>query len=113
MMQSTMMITMITMMMLMLTIKMSKKNKFSQEKNSPFECGFSFFYSSRKPFSIQFFMVAMMFLIFDIEISMILPMMTTKMNNMKEWLVISLISMIMLTFGLIHEWKNGMIEWSK
>nr|YP_010990649.1 NADH dehydrogenase subunit 3 [Klapperibrachys cremeri]WOW99080.1 NADH dehydrogenase subunit 3 [Klapperibrachys cremeri] len=97
----------------MFTIVLSKKTKMSREKNSPFECGFSPFSSSRKPFSTHFFLIATLFLIFDIEISIILPMTTTKMTNMQEWMFTSTTTMMILMLGLIHEWKNGMLEWSK
>nr|UCC42866.1 NADH dehydrogenase subunit 3 [Geisha distinctissima] len=103
----------ITNMVFMLTMTISKKKKMSREKNSPFECGFSNLVSARKPFSIHFFLVATLFLIFDIEISIILPMYNSKMTNTKEWMYSSLMTIMILTMGLIHEWKNGMLEWSK
>nr|YP_010990610.1 NADH dehydrogenase subunit 3 [Suva longipenna]WOW98937.1 NADH dehydrogenase subunit 3 [Suva longipenna] len=104
---------MILLIMFILTTKLSKKKKSSREKSLPFECGFSPFSSARKPFSIQFFLMAMMFLIFDIEISMILPTLSTKMINLKEWLMFTTIMLMILILGLMHEWKNGMLEWKK
>nr|QWZ47762.1 NADH dehydrogenase subunit 3 [Loxocephala perpunctata] len=100
-------------MMFLLTILMSKKTKMSREKNSPFECGFSPFSKSRKPFSTHFFLIATLFLIFDVEISIILPMTSTKMSNLAEWMTSSMLTIFILLIGLIHEWKNGMLEWSK
>nr|YP_010381663.1 NADH dehydrogenase subunit 3 [Cylindratus longicephalus]UDL72038.1 NADH dehydrogenase subunit 3 [Cylindratus longicephalus] len=97
----------------MLTMMISKKSKLSREKNSPFECGFSAMSSARKPFSTHFFLIAMLFLVFDIEISILLPMYSIKMSNLTEWFSSSLTIMIILMLGLIHEWKNGMLEWSK
>nr|YP_010170674.1 NADH dehydrogenase subunit 3 [Pyrops candelaria]ACH42493.1 NADH dehydrogenase subunit 3 [Pyrops candelaria]QRZ60681.1 NADH dehydrogenase subunit 3 [Pyrops candelaria] len=112
------MMTMMTMMtivsmVMMMTMTISKKSKFSREKNSPFECGFSKMSSSRKSFSIHFFLVATIFLIFDIEISMIMPMFSTKMVKMEEWMLSSSITIIILMTGLLHEWNSGMLEWSK
>nr|UAT98545.1 NADH dehydrogenase subunit 3 [Neoalcathous huangshanana] len=98
---------------MMLTMMISKKSKFSREKNSPFECGFSKMSSSRKSFSIHFFLIATIFLIFDIEISMIMPMFSTKMVKMNEWMISSSITILILMLGLMHEWKSGMLEWSK
>nr|AZZ89068.1 NADH dehydrogenase subunit 3 [Plectoderini sp. SX-2018] len=113
-MMSTTMITMLILTtMLMTTFFMSKKTKMSREKNKSFECGFSKFSSARKPFSTHFFLIAMMFLIFDIEISMILPMYSTKMIKLNEWMFTSTIIVMILIMGLYHEWKNGMLEWSK
>nr|YP_010580859.1 NADH dehydrogenase subunit 3 [Pyrops clavatus]UAT98597.1 NADH dehydrogenase subunit 3 [Pyrops clavatus]UZT27044.1 NADH dehydrogenase subunit 3 [Pyrops clavatus] len=103
----------ILMMMLIITMMISKKSKFSREKNSPFECGFSKMSSSRKSFSTHFFLIATIFLIFDIEISLIMPMFSTKMVEMNEWMLSSAITIIILMLGLIHEWMSGMLEWSK
>nr|QWS05464.1 NADH dehydrogenase subunit 3 [Zecheuna tonkinensis] len=97
----------------LITIMISKKKKMSREKMTPFECGFSNLSSSRKSFSIHFFLIGTLFLIFDIEISIILPMANTKMTNNNEWLISSTITILILMIGLIHEWKNGMLEWSK
>nr|UAT98532.1 NADH dehydrogenase subunit 3 [Limois sp. WW-2021a] len=106
-------VTMITMSIMMITMTISKKTKMSREKNSPFECGFSKMSPTRKSFSTHFFLIATIFLIFDIEISMIMPMFSTKMVNMNEWLTSSAITIMILMMGLIHEWKMGMLEWSK
>nr|YP_010270661.1 NADH dehydrogenase subunit 3 [Pochazia discreta]UJY97593.1 NADH dehydrogenase subunit 3 [Pochazia discreta] len=103
----------ITMVIFLITILISKKTMMSREKNSPFECGFSNMSSARKPFSSHFFMIGILFLIFDIEISIILPMTNTSMNNMQEWLMSSMVTMVILMAGLINEWKTGMLEWTK
>nr|AZZ89172.1 NADH dehydrogenase subunit 3 [Betatropis formosana] len=107
----TMMIIMTSM--LMITSTISKKKKMSREKNKAFECGFKKISSARNPFSTHFFLIAMMFLIFDIEISMILPMYSTKMIKMNEWMITSTAVMLILISGLYHEWNNGMLEWAK
>nr|YP_011014855.1 NADH dehydrogenase subunit 3 [Gergithus yunnanensis]WQB38536.1 NADH dehydrogenase subunit 3 [Gergithus yunnanensis] len=110
---STLMMVTIINIFLLLTMAISKKTKMSREKNSPFECGFSPMSSTRKPFSIQFFLMATMFLIFDIEISVILPMTSTKMTNMMEWITTSSMTITILMMGLMHEWKSNMLEWTK
>nr|QZI85957.1 NADH dehydrogenase subunit 3 [Sycanus falleni] len=91
----------------------SKKSILDREKMSPFECGFDPKSSSRMPFSIQFFLLAVLFLIFDIEIVIILPMIIVmKSSVMKIWfMTVSLFIMILL-FGLYHEWNNGVLEWA-
>nr|UAT98584.1 NADH dehydrogenase subunit 3 [Penthicodes variegata] len=104
---------MLLMMMLKITITMSKSSKMMREKNSPFECGFSKMSPTRKSFSTHFFLIATIFLIFDIEISMIMPMFSTKMLSMKEWMFSSSMTIMILMMGLVHEWKMGMLEWSK
>nr|YP_010381702.1 NADH dehydrogenase subunit 3 [Augilina triaina]UDL72077.1 NADH dehydrogenase subunit 3 [Augilina triaina] len=96
-----------------LTMLISKKTKLSREKNSPFECGFNSMSSPRKSFSTHFFLIATIFLIFDVEISIILPIYQTKLSIMKEWMISSMIILMILIMGLIHEWKNGLLDWSK
>lgn len=59
--------------MIFLASLLSKKINFDREKTSPFECGFDPINSSRLPFSIRFFLIIIIFLIFDIEIALILP----------------------------------------
>nr|QUL61656.1 NADH dehydrogenase subunit 3 [Orthopagus splendens] len=99
--------------MMLLTMMISKKKNMSREKNSPFECGFSNMSSPRKYFSTHFFLIATIFLIFDMEMSIILPMFSTKMIKINEWFYSSLLTMMILMLGLMHEWKNGMLEWTK
>nr|ACF71034.1 NADH dehydrogenase subunit 3 [Lycorma delicatula] len=98
----------IIILMMIITMVITKKNKMSRDKNPPFECGFSKMTSTRKSFSTHFFLVATVFLIFDIEISMIVPMFSTKMVNMDEWLISSTITIMILILGLMHEWKIKM-----
>nr|YP_009472914.1 NADH dehydrogenase subunit 3 [Nabicula flavomarginata]AST10132.1 NADH dehydrogenase subunit 3 [Nabicula flavomarginata] len=101
-----------TVLMAMCTI-ISKKSIMDREKMSPFECGFDPKSSSRMPFSIQFFLIAMLFLIFDIEIVIILPMVITlKYSVIYMWMSTVIVFMIILIVGLYHEWNNGVLEWA-
>nr|YP_010381598.1 NADH dehydrogenase subunit 3 [Neosymplana vittatum]UDL71973.1 NADH dehydrogenase subunit 3 [Neosymplana vittatum] len=110
---SSISIFIITILVFILTMIISKKTKMSREKNSPFECGFSSLSSPRKSFSSHFFLIATIFLIFDVEISIIIPMFNMKMSIVKEWMISSTLIIMILMLGLMHEWKNGMLEWSK
>nr|WOW98976.1 NADH dehydrogenase subunit 3 [Cixiidae sp.] len=102
------------MMMSMLIFLISKKSKMDREKSSPFECGFSSMSSARMPFSIHFFLISMIFLMFDIEITLMLPISySKKFLSLNEWMETSMAIMILVTYGLYHEWTNGMLEWSK
>uniref|UniRef100_A0A6M9ZX11 NADH-ubiquinone oxidoreductase chain 3 n=1 Tax=Mileewa margheritae TaxID=700721 RepID=A0A6M9ZX11_9HEMI len=92
----------------------SKKSIIDTQKSSPFECGFNPTSYKRLPFSIHFFLIAVIFLIFDIEIIIIVPVIfTLKTSFMIDWIntVTSLIMVLIL--GLYHEWKNGMLKWTK
>lgn len=83
------------------------------EKNSPFECGFDPKGHSRLPFSIHFFLVAVIFLIFDVEITIIIPIPINKiLINIKYWTVLNIFFILILIMGIIHEWKQGALQWA-
>nr|UPL65811.1 NADH dehydrogenase subunit 3 [Brachyrhynchus triangulus] len=97
--------------MIMCTI-ISYKMNTNREKSSPFECGFDPMSSPRKPFSIQFFLISLIFLVFDVEIAIILPMiLMIKTSSMWELMMIMLSFLIILIMGLYHEWNNGALKW--
>nr|AQP29203.1 NADH dehydrogenase subunit 3 [Cyrilliotermes angulariceps] len=98
---------------MMLTTLISKKMNEDREKSSPFECGFDPKNSARLPFSSRFFLIAVIFMIFDVEIALLLPMPITMMtSNMKSWMMISSAFLLILIIGLYHEWNQGSLEWS-
>nr|YP_010272348.1 NADH dehydrogenase subunit 3 [Parascaphoidella transversa]UKE80332.1 NADH dehydrogenase subunit 3 [Parascaphoidella transversa] len=108
-----MLISLILMAIIMLILAVSKKAIMDSQKATPFECGFNPMSYSRIPFSIHFFMIAVIFLIFDIEIIMIMPMiLTVKTTMIKYWVLTSISFIMILALGLVHEWKNGMINWT-
>nr|YP_002970715.1 NADH dehydrogenase subunit 3 [Enithares tibialis]ACJ69540.1 NADH dehydrogenase subunit 3 [Enithares tibialis] len=103
----------ISMTLMMMCTIISKNMIMDNEKMSPFECGFDPKSSARIPFSIQFFLIAMLFLIFDIEIVIILPMVITlQVSVVKTWFLTTTLFIIILMLGLFHEWKNGVLEWT-
>nr|WID87035.1 NADH dehydrogenase subunit 3 [Carausius sp.] len=116
-MMSVMVMTIITliisMLLMLLNTIISKKSTNDREKMSPFECGFDPKSPSRTPFSLKFFLIAMIFLIFDIEIALMLPMIPTMMINMKQWMMTTLIFITILMIGLYHEWNQGALNWTK
>uniref|UniRef100_A0AAU8G9D0 NADH-ubiquinone oxidoreductase chain 3 n=1 Tax=Colposcenia aliena TaxID=3101724 RepID=A0AAU8G9D0_9HEMI len=86
--------------------------KLNREKMSPFECGFDNISKSRNSFSIQFFTIAMMFLIFDIEISLLLPIpLSTKLISSKTFILSNMILTLALIMGVMLEWKEGSMNW--
>nr|AQP28111.1 NADH dehydrogenase subunit 3 [Amitermes sp. 5 TB-2017] len=98
---------------MILATLISKKINEDREKSSPFECGFDPKNSARLPFSSRFFLIAVIFMIFDVEIALLLPMPITMMtSNMKSWMIISSVFLLILIIGLYHEWNQGSLEWS-
>nr|YP_002791230.1 NADH dehydrogenase subunit 3 [Aeschyntelus notatus]ABZ01975.1 NADH dehydrogenase subunit 3 [Aeschyntelus notatus] len=103
----------ISLILMMLCTIISKTTILDREKMSPFECGFDPKSKARMPFSLQFFLIAVLFLIFDIEIAIILPMIITlKISNIMSWSLTMTIFILVLIMGLYYEWKNGMLEWA-
>nr|AIY61600.1 NADH dehydrogenase subunit 3 [Dolichorhinotermes longilabius] len=110
---ATMTITITTAVMIIATL-LSKKTNKDREKSSPFECGFDPKNSARLPFSSRFFLIAVIFMIFDVEIALLLPMpITMTTSNMWSWMTISWLFLLILIIGLYHEWNQGSLEWSK
>nr|YP_010835982.1 NADH dehydrogenase subunit 3 [Perlomyia levanidovae]WGC89501.1 NADH dehydrogenase subunit 3 [Perlomyia levanidovae] len=98
---------------MMLASILSKKSIIDREKSSPFECGFDPKSSSRLPFSLRFFLIAVIFLIFDVEIALLLPMiLILPTSNLLTWSVISLYFVLVLLVGLYHEWNQGALNWA-
>nr|BAF80222.1 NADH dehydrogenase subunit 3 [Culicoides oxystoma] len=107
-------ILLISSVVMMLASLISKKSLYDREKMSPFECGFEPFNSARMPFSLRFFLIAIIFLIFDVEIALMFPMINSmKINNISTWMWSSMIFILILILGLFHEWNQGALEWSK
>nr|YP_010362169.1 NADH dehydrogenase subunit 3 [Trifida elongata]UNS15672.1 NADH dehydrogenase subunit 3 [Trifida elongata] len=99
---------------IILIMMISKKSINDMQKSTPFECGFNPMSFKRLPFSIHFFLIAVIFLIFDIEIIIILPMILTLKSSMTfQWMMTSILFVMILIVGLYHEWINGMLNWTK
>nr|ASM82832.1 NADH dehydrogenase subunit 3 [Cryptophyllium tibetense] len=109
-----MMVMMLTNTILLMNMMMSKKMMKDREKCSPIECGFNPKSSPRMTFSLKFFLIAMIFLIFDIEIALILPMVPSiKFTKMSKWTITSMMFLIILIVGLYYEWSQGALNWAK
>nr|YP_004021884.1 NADH dehydrogenase subunit 3 [Exorista sorbillans]ADO85315.1 NADH dehydrogenase subunit 3 [Exorista sorbillans] len=106
-------ILLISVMVMFLASLLSKKTLVDREKSSPFECGFDPKSSSRLPFSLRFFLITIIFLIFDVEIALILPIiLIIKFSNLMIWTITSITFILILLLGLYHEWNQGMLNWT-
>nr|WNH23071.1 NADH dehydrogenase subunit 3 [Otophidium dormitator] len=84
------------------------------EKLSPYECGFDPLGSARLPFSLRFFLVAILFLLFDLEIALLLPLpWGDQLFSPLTTLVWAATVLVLLTLGLVHEWVEGGLEWAE
>nr|NP_739783.1 NADH dehydrogenase subunit 3 [Melanocetus murrayi]BAC23353.1 NADH dehydrogenase subunit 3 [Melanocetus murrayi] len=84
------------------------------EKLSPYECGFDPVGSARLPFSLRFFLVAILFLLFDLEIALLLPL---PWGSQLEFPLLTFfwasLVLVLLTLGLVYEWLQGGLEWAE
>ena len=81
------------------------------EKTSAYECGFNAFDDARMKFDIRFYLVAILFIIFDLEVAFLFPWAAgfQYVGSLGFWSMI--IFLIILTVGFIYEWKKGALEW--
>nr|YP_008757588.1 NADH dehydrogenase subunit 3 [Parajapyx emeryanus]AEV44853.1 NADH dehydrogenase subunit 3 [Parajapyx emeryanus] len=99
---------------MMIASTISKKSSTDREKSSPFECGFDPKASARLPFSLQFFLIAVIFLIFDVEIAILLPFtIIMQTSPIYCWSSIGAAFLTILLLGLYHEWNQGALEWAQ
>ncbi len=81
------------------------------EKNSAYECGFEAFDDSRGRFDVRFYLVAILFIIFDLEVAFLFPWAVTlgKIGVFGFWSM--MVFLFILTIGFIYEWRKGALEW--
>nr|ARH53746.1 NADH dehydrogenase subunit 3 [Calomicrus pinicola] len=107
------MIFLIMLILMILLNMISKKTFYDREKSSPFECGFDPKTSARLPFSLHFFLIGIIFLIFDVEITLLLPLiLTLKISNLTNYSMILSFFIVILLMGVYHEWNQGALNWS-
>ena len=93
-----------------LSWSLGEKNPY-KDKVSVYECGFNPFHSPGQPFSIKFFVIGILFLIFDLEIAFLFPWSCSTNNINISGQTIIIIFLITLVIGLIYEWVKGGLEW--
>ena len=87
------------------------KQKPDSEKLSPYECGFEAFDDARRQFDVRFYLVSILFIIFDLEVAFLFPWAVTlgKIGVFGFWSM--MIFLGVLTVGFIYDWKKGALEW--
>jgi NADH-quinone oxidoreductase subunit A len=81
------------------------------EKGSPYECGFEAFEDSRMKFDVRYYLVAILFIIFDLEIAFLFPWAVALESIGLFGLVAMAVFLGVLVIGFIYEWKKGALEW--
>ena len=96
-----------------LAYTLSARSNKDREKASPFECGFDPKNNARIPFSTRFFLLAVIFLVFDIEIVLLIPTPAALRSFLSFPLLFGAFSfLIILLLGLFHEWNEGSLSWA-
>nr|YP_010970205.1 NADH dehydrogenase subunit 3 [Phyllidiopsis shireenae]WNR50794.1 NADH dehydrogenase subunit 3 [Phyllidiopsis shireenae] len=84
----------------------------ASEKLTAFECGFDPLSKMRSPFSTRFFLLVVLFLIFDVEIALLFPVLSMFSSNISFLTSTSLmLFLLILLFGMFHEWNEGALDW--
>ena len=81
------------------------------EKLSPYECGFEAFEDARMKFDVRYYLVAILFILFDLEIAFLFPWAIVLQDIGWFGLIAMLIFLSILVVGFIYEWKKGALEW--
>lgn len=81
------------------------------EKNTAFECGFAAFEDARTKFDVRFYLVAILFIIFDLEVAFLFPwaISLSSVGMFGFWSMMVFLGV--LTIGFVYEWKKGALEW--
>jgi NADH-quinone oxidoreductase subunit A len=86
-------------------------NRADSVKLSPYECGFEAFEDSRMKFDVRYYLVAILFIIFDLEIAFLFPWAVVLDKIGMFGLISMTIFLLILVIGFIYEWKKGALEW--
>ena len=81
------------------------------QKNSPYECGFEAFEDSRMKFDVRYYLVAILFIIFDLAIAFLFPWAVALQEIGMPGFVAMMLFLGILVVGFIYEWKKGALEW--
>ena len=86
-------------------------HKPDTEKNSPYECGFEAFEDARMKFDVRYYLEAILFILFDLEIAFLFPWAVVLQEIGLFGFIAMLVFLSVLVIGFIYEWKKGALEW--
>jgi len=91
--------------------RLNLSRRDDSEKVTPYECGFDAFEDTRAQFDVRYYLVAILFIVFDLEIAFLFPWAVTLSLIGAYGLVAMAIFLSILVVGFIYEWKKGALEW--
>ncbi len=86
-------------------------NKPDPEKLSPYECGFEAFEDARMKFDVRYYLVAILFILFDLEIAFLFPWAVVLPDIGFFGFAAMMVFLLILVIGFVYEWKKGALEW--
>jgi NADH-quinone oxidoreductase subunit A len=88
-----------------------KVNHPNKQKLAPYECGFPEFEDARLRFDVKFYLVAILFIVFDLEVAFLFPFAVAMRSLSWHALIAVGLFLLLLVVGFIYEWKKGALEW--
>ena len=85
--------------------------KPDRAKNSPYECGFEAFEDARMKFDVRYYLVAILFILFDLEIAFLFPWAVALKEIGSTGFLAMMVFLAILVVGFIYEWKKGALDW--
>jgi NADH-quinone oxidoreductase subunit A len=86
-------------------------NKPDAAKNSPYECGFEAFEDARMKFDVRYYLVAILFILFDLEIAFLFPWAVSLKEIGATGFWAMMVFLTILVVGFVYEWKKGALDW--
>ncbi|TSE38031.1 NAD(P)H-quinone oxidoreductase subunit 3 [Tepidimonas fonticaldi] len=86
-------------------------NRPDPEKNSPYECGFEAFEDARMKFDVRYYLVAILFILFDLEIAFLIPWAVAFADIGVTGFWAGVMFLMILVVGFVYEWKKGALDW--
>jgi NADH-quinone oxidoreductase subunit A len=91
--------------------KLVSPNRPDAEKNSPYECGFEAFEDARMKFDVRYYLVAILFILFDLEIAFLFPWAVVIQEIGLPGFFAMMLFLFVLVVGFVYEWMKGALEW--